>query len=167
MEAKDMQLRSAGPEDIEKLVRLRLDFFTAVGDHLPPAEEEQLAKSLRDYYARNLGLNFFAFLIEADEKIVASAFMLLVDRPPSPAVPSGLTAQVLNVLTCPGYRRLGLGLRLISRLIEEARRLNVSRIDLSATPDGEKLYRRLGFGEQNHHTPLQLSLTGGRHEPRA
>jgi GNAT superfamily N-acetyltransferase len=47
--------------------------------------------------------------------------------------------------TLPEFRRNGISTDLIKKLIEEAKKLNVDILNLHATKDGIKMYRRFGF----------------------
>jgi GNAT superfamily N-acetyltransferase len=51
------------------------------------------------------------------------------------------------VYTYPEYREKGVATTIIKKIIEEAKKENVSIINLLATEDGEKVYRKLGFFE--------------------
>ena len=48
---------------------------------------------------------------------------------------------------------------MISEVIEEAKKLELSSIDLSSTPDGKPLYEKLGFIEpKSKYTRMKLQL---------
>lgn len=49
--------------------------------------------------------------------------------------------------TIKEFRRMGIGTSLFEKLIEEATRRNLDKIELHASPEGESLYRRFGFTE--------------------
>lgn len=66
---------------------------------------------------------------------------------------------MLNVLTYPEYRRMGIATKVIERIIEEAKALGVSNIELSATLGGRPLYEKLGFVEKkSKYTEMRLQL---------
>jgi GNAT superfamily N-acetyltransferase len=52
---------------------------------------------------------------------------------------------VFNVATDPGFRRRGYSRACMEALLGWYRQRGVARIDLRASPDGEPLYRALGF----------------------
>lgn len=157
-----MKIRLADCRDLDRLINLRLDFFQEC--FKPQSEEEmaRLVEGLRNYYERHLGDDFVAVLAETSEgEVTAVAFLTLLERPPSPVVPSGRVGDVGNVLVYPSYRRQGLATRVMSRLVEEARSRGLSRIDLAATEAGRAVYLKLGFVELAGHTSMQLSLNSG------
>jgi predicted GNAT family N-acyltransferase len=53
----------------------------------------------------------------------------------------------------------GIATLILKELIAEAKRLNVSYIELSATADGRPVYKKLGFVEkQSKYTDMKLKL---------
>ncbi|TGE39393.1 GNAT family N-acetyltransferase [Desulfosporosinus fructosivorans] len=79
------------------------------------------------------------------------------ERPANPSFITGKTGTLLNVFTYPKYRRMGSATKAICKIIDEAKRLGVSSIDLSATQDGKPLYEKLGFIEPKC-TQMRLQL---------
>jgi GNAT superfamily N-acetyltransferase len=84
-------------------------------------------------------------VIEIDGDIVATAIGTLEIGVPNPACPKGRTVRLANVITLPQYRGRGYGTRLVLDVIEWARAINADRVDLSATPEGQRLYEKVGF----------------------
>ncbi|ULQ61170.1 GNAT family N-acetyltransferase [Brucepastera parasyntrophica] len=78
-------------------------------------------------------------------------------KPPNPNFVNGKTGTLLNVFTYPEYRNQGIAATLMKKLIEEAKKENISEIELSATKDGEKLYKKLGFKE-SEYTEMNILL---------
>ena len=78
------------------------------------------------------------------------------EKPPSPAFINGKTGTVLNVYTRPEYRRRRLARRVVDRLIECARAMDLSVIDLKGTDAGYPLYRAAGFTDDvNKYRPMK------------
>ena len=76
---------------------------------------------------------------------VSCAFFLIVEKPMSPAFINGRTGMVLNAYTCPSYRRRGCAKIIMEVLLSEAKKMEISVIELKATEDGYPLYRSVGF----------------------
>ena len=70
---------------------------------------------------------------------------LIVEKPMSPAFINGRTGMVLNAYTCPSYRRRGCAKIIMEVLLSEAKKMEISVIELKATEDGYPLYRAVGF----------------------
>lgn len=152
-----MIVRKATVNDVETLIRLRLDYLVEDGYSLASAEREALSSRLRRYFSEHIGKDFVAVLAEEEGVVLSSAYLAVIEKPASPAFITGKTGTLMNVLTYAPYRRRGIATRVLQMMIDEARQLGVSVIDLFATEDGESLYRKLGFAEPGY-TAMRLSL---------
>lgn len=153
-------IRLATADDIDKLIRLRFDFFAEENVNISTGMYAMFESNLRQYYARRLNNGFFAALAEVDQKIAAAAFMAVTEKPPNLCFPTGKTGTILNVLTYPKYRKKGYATRVMDLLIEVAKKNNLSYLELSATEQGKELYKKLGFKERGarRFTDMKLSL---------
>ena len=152
-------LREAQATDIPLLIKLRLTYLRADRGCLTEEEETALRKVLPDYFERNIGRMFFAYIVEADRKAVSTAYMAVSEKPANPAFITGKIGTVLNVYTDPAYRRRGYATLVLKKLIEKAQLLQLSKIELSATEDGRPVYEKLGFAvKESHYTEMQLRL---------
>ena len=142
-----MNIRQANIEDIDILIQLRFDYLLADRGNLTAEEEKVIRSQLISYFAKHINDDFIAILAEIDNNVVSTAFLAIAEKPANPAFITGKTGTLLNVLTYPDYRRMGLASKVIYKIIEEAKQLGVSYIELSATPDGKPLYEKLGFTE--------------------
>lgn len=84
-------------------------------------------------------------VIEVSGQIVASAVGILEIGVPNPHCPTGRAVRLMNVFTLPTYRGHGFATALINSVIEWSKAINADRIDLSATPMGQRVYENLGF----------------------
>jgi GNAT superfamily N-acetyltransferase len=84
-------------------------------------------------------------VIEVDGDVVATAIGTLELGVPNPECLRGRTVRLANVITVPEHRGKGYGTRLVLSVVEWARSINADRVDLSATPDGRRIYERVGF----------------------
>lgn len=154
-----MIMRKATIDDIDILIKIRLDYLIADRGNLTEKEEAAIRIQLPTYYSNNINNNFIAIFAEVDNKVVAAAFMAISEKPANPAFITGKTGTLLNVFTYPEYRRMGLATKVINQVIDEAKQLGVSSIDLSATADGKPLYEKLGFTERkSKYTEMKLQL---------
>lgn len=88
------------------------------------------------------------------DRIIACAFLLVVEKPMSPAFLTGKTGTVLNVYTKPEHRKKGYARQLMYALLSEAKERNLSVVELKATEDGYHLYKSVGFEDvvSKYHT---------------
>lgn len=84
-------------------------------------------------------------VIEVDGEIVATAIGTLELGVPNPHCRQGRTVRLANVITKPEHRGRGYGNLLVRDVIVWARSIEADRVDLSATPDGQRLYEKAGF----------------------
>ena len=149
-------VRPATVDDVPELVRLRHAMFTAM-DGAEPAPGpwlDQIAGLLRE---RLGGDDLAAFVVERPGGLAACAVGEIDRRLAMPRNPSGLSGYLYNVSTDAAYRRRGYSRACVVALLGWFRERGVAHVDLRATPDGEPLYRALGFGEARYPA-LQLSL---------
>ena len=141
-----MQIRKATVDDINTLIQLRIDYIWFDWKTLSAEDESAIREQLASYIPRRLNNEFVAILAEEDDRVVSAAFLAVSEKPANPVFINGKVGTLLNVLTYPEYRRRGYAYQVVSRMIEEAKALGLSMIELSATPDGKPLYEKLGFG---------------------
>ncbi len=84
-------------------------------------------------------------VIEVDGNVVATAIGTLELGVPNPQCLRGRTVRLANVITEPEHRGRGYGTLLVRDVIEWARSIDADRVDLSATPDGQRIYEKAGF----------------------
>jgi GNAT superfamily N-acetyltransferase len=153
-----MNIRKATIDDIDILIKLRLDYLLADMGNLSTEEENAIRTQLSTYIPKHINNDFIAILAERDNNVLSTAFLVTVEKPANPTFITGKTGTLLNVLTYPEYRRMGISSKVISKMIDEAKQLGVSSIDLSATQDGKPLYEKLGFTQSFIYTAMKLQL---------
>lgn len=141
-----MDIYKATIQDIDDLIKFRIDFLTDEYGPLPSANEEEIREQLKYYFIKHIRLgDFIAFFAKENGEIVSGAFLAIQERPANPFFISGITGTLLNVLTYPEYRRKGIATEVLLALIQDAQNHDVMSIDLFATEDGKQLYEKLGF----------------------
>jgi GNAT superfamily N-acetyltransferase len=84
-------------------------------------------------------------VIEVGGELAATAIGTLEISVPNPHCVRGRTVRLANVITLPEYRGHGHGSTLVLDVVAWARSIAADRVDLSATPAGQRIYERLGF----------------------
>ena len=84
-------------------------------------------------------------VVEVDGDIVATAVGTLELGVPNPHCRRGRTVRLANVITLPEHRGRGCGTLLVCDVVAWARSIDADRVDLSATPEGRRLYEAVGF----------------------
>ena len=136
-----MTVEKARTKDIEPLVKMRLSYLIEDNGSLDAQDLEAIKRELPGYFQAHLGKDLFVYVVRDGQTIVSCAFLLTVEKPMSPAFINGKTGMVLNVYTCPSYRRKGCAKKIMEALLSEAKKMEISVIELKATEDGYHLYR--------------------------
>lgn len=153
-----MKIFRAEENDIDSLIKIRLEFLREDFPDMTESDERNITQQMKGYFQKHIsGDDFIAILAEDNGSVVSSAFMVVVERPANPFFSTGRTGTILNVFTKPEYRRRGIAKMILLTLLDEARKLDVSVIDLLATNDGKALYEQLGFSG-HHNTYMRLKL---------
>jgi len=146
--------------DMELFIKLRLDFINEFHKDVDETEKDNIKKSLRNYFERHIENNdFIGIICEYNGKVISAAYLIIGEWPANRAFINGKIATLLNVYTYPEYRRNGIGTNVIKIIIEEAKKQNISIINLLATEDGENIYKKIGFIETEDKS-MRLKLQG-------
>lgn len=137
------RLRPARAEDGAQLLRLWALLFDEGGT----TSEEPWKGHAREWFTRYVDdtRNARFPAIEVDGEVVATAVGTLEIGVPSPQCVRGRTVRLANVITLPEHRGQGHGTTLVLDVVAWARSIAADRVDLSATPAGQRIYEKLGF----------------------
>lgn len=154
-----IKYRKADMDDIQKLIKLRIDYLTEDRGELIESDKSAITIQLNEYFLKHIGGYFIAYLAETDFNTIAAAFLVITEKPANPTFITGKTGILLNVFTYPEYRKKGIATALLKCLIKEAKTQNLSYIELSATKSGKPLYEKFGFQIKNsRYTEMKLQF---------
>lgn len=153
--------------DVDELVSLRLAYLTDDFGELTHEQCASLAHELPPYLEAHVGRDLSIHVArERDEgeggkaRIVSCAWLLRVEKPPSPRFPHGRTGILFNVYTLATRRHRGLASGVMRDLLEEVREIGLDVVELNATDDGYPLYLSLGFADDSStHKPMRMVLS--------
>ncbi|WP_336249378.1 GNAT family N-acetyltransferase [Stomatohabitans albus] len=156
-----IEYRIATPDDIDALVRMRLDFQRDIkGDAWIAQQVPDYAHYthlMRTYFETTLGTDALLAAIATENGqafSISLAYVFLTS--PHPLYFSGKEARLSSVYTEPAYRKRGHAKRLIELLINELRQQDVGRITLEYTPEALPMYESLGFTIRERHMHMLL-----------
>lgn len=156
----DIKYELASIKDLEELVDLRLAYI--VDDFGKEVEDDidTYRSNIVEHFKKNLGNNLIGFIAKIDNEIIATAYLLIIEKIPNPYVKNGLCGEVLSVYTKHEYRNKGIAHNLLLNLIDYAKDKKLSKIDLKATSLGYNLYKKVGFIElkQPKYTNMRIYL---------
>lgn len=154
-----MRFTTATIEDINELTKMRIAYISDAEHSIEEKDEQIILKKLPEYFLKHLGQDLIVFVAKEVNEIVATAFLLIIEKPCNLNFINGRIGNVLNVYTVPQYRRKGISTHLMNDLIKYARELEIDLIELKATNEGYPLYKKLGFCERSsNYIDMKLSL---------
>ena len=142
-----MGAERANIADMDELVELRVAYLTEDNGVLDEGDEVAIRDGLPGYFGAHLGHDLHAYVVREGGRIASCAFLIVVEKPMSPAFISGRTGIVLNVYTRPDCRRRGYARQVMAALLTDAGELGLSVVELQATDDGYPLYLSVGFSD--------------------
>ena len=158
-ESDGITLDTANLNDIPELIRLRIQYMIDDFGSVSDEEREGMEKQLPDYFERELGKKLVAFVARKDDRLVAAAYLHIIEMPANSILLNGIYGEVLSVYTEPEYRGKGLCTKLIQNLIDYGREAGLGRIDLSATSEGYPIYSKLGFKDkEKRYTDMRYNF---------
>ena len=137
----------ANKNDISELIRLRYEYIKDDFGKITDEEKAYIEKELPLYFERKLNRGLYAFIARCDNKIIATAYLLIMEKIPNPSLPNGLDGEILSVYTEEAYRKQGISTRILTDLIKFAKLKGLCRVQLKATESGYPMYKKLGFEE--------------------
>jgi GNAT superfamily N-acetyltransferase len=152
-----LRLRRATPGDAAEIVRLRAGMFASMGiDGGDPRWREACER----HFATTLGgIDVVGYVVESGGAHLASCGVIEIRwRIPSPFNVMGRYAYISSMSTDDEWRGRGCARAVLEALLDEARRQDVHRVELHATPMGEPLYRSLGFTDRQGGVEMSVDL---------
>lgn len=143
-----MEFEQAVEEDVDQLVKMRMAYLYDSFDAISESQKSSIERELPKYFSKHLGKDMMAFVAKDNDKIIATAMLVLVEKPANPRFVTGKIGEVLSVFTYPEYRRQGIGKQLMMMLLNYAKEQQLDIVELKATKSGYPLYKQLGFEEE-------------------
>ena len=137
-------MKIADEKDIDKLALIRVkeqkeDWGIEFEDR------NDLVFTTKLYLEKHLNKDFFAFIEEIDNNIVATCCLQIIEYLPQ-CNDNGKQGFVCNVYTDEKYRRKGLQKELLSQVIKYSIDNDLCELDLSTNSDNAiPLYKKFGF----------------------
>src|SRR5512145_831447 len=141
-------IRKATLNDVGTLTENRIIFLNETYGTTSPEKESDLRQTLTEYFIRAFeNHSFISWIAEYENKPVGFSGMVVREQPANFEIPNGKTGYILNMFTIKEFRKNGICKLLFQRMIEESEQLNLNKIELHATNEGEPIYRQFGFKE--------------------
>lgn len=137
-------MRIANVNDIDKIAAIRIkqqkdDWKDEYEDKYDLIEKTKL------YLANHLNKDFFAFIEEIDDNIIAICCLQIIEYLPQ-CNDNGRQGYICNVYTEEKYRNKGIQTKLLEEVIRYSINNNLCELDLSTDNDvAISLYKKFGF----------------------
>ncbi len=150
-----MDYRSATIDDLDELVRTRIEVLRAANKLDESVDMSEVERQSKDYYEKALtDGSHTAYLVYDGDKFVGAGGVSYFRVMPTYHNPSGEKAYIMNMYTAPEYRRKGIAFKTLDLLVRDAKERNVKAISLEATDMGRPLYEKYGFVKMNDEMEL-------------
>lgn len=143
-----MDPRLATPADAPEVVRLAAIMYASMG--LDASGNEWRENATKMMTERLGGDEVVVFVVDDPETrgaLAACGGAAVIQRLPGPNTLTGRWGYLQWICTEPRYRRRGLARAIVEAIIAWLEARGVHNVELHATPEGEPLYRSLGFGD--------------------
>lgn len=142
----DVVIRASRPDDMPAVADLRWQWSVdEVGRQPLQTPEEHRRATIA--FARDNADSHRCVVAERDGTIVGMAWLAVHPRPPAPHRPGRVAADLQSVYVHPDLRGHGVAGRMVAHLLAIADELGAERTSVHSSVEGERLYRRLGFGD--------------------
>ena len=151
-------LRRAELTDVQTLVDLRIAYLRELENFGEEVDLVALSDATRRYFVRKMpSSEYLAWVALArptplpelrgrlHAKVIGTAGLFIVDRPPSIGAINTQEARLINVFVADAWRGKGVAHALIGACVDTARRSGIRRVLVDDTPAGRRIYERAGF----------------------
>ncbi len=150
---QDIKYKIATDEDMELLMSSRLEMLKVVnGLDANHKFSDEIIRCSEEYFRNG---DHTTVLAMAGDRVIGCATICYMYIMPTYSHPTGKRAHLMNVYTNKEWRRHGIAMKMVSMLIDEARKRGVTEISLDATKDGRPLYNNLGFTDSGECMVLE------------
>ena len=141
-----LEYKRATLADLDILTETRIEVLRAANRLDASADMTQVERATLAYYRSALADgSHTAYLVFDGDVFVGAGGVSYYAVMPTYHNPTGRKAYIMNMYTCPAYRRRGIAARTLDLLVQDARGRGVHAISLEATSMGRPLYEAYGF----------------------
>lgn len=141
-------MRIANKMDIDKIVQIRIKQQKAIWKD-EYDDKYNLVNTTKKYLEKHLNNDFYAFIEEKGNDIIAICCLQVVEYIPQ-CNDNGKHGYICNVYTSDDFRNKGIQTNLLKKVINFAKENNLCELNLAT--DSEKaisIYKKLGFEFDN------------------
>lgn len=153
-----MNIRLAGVNDIDQLIRMRWDFTDEYKESkIVEDQYESFYAECRQFLTKALGsTKWFVWLAEDDRRVLSHIYIELIDKVPRPGRITRPFAYMTNVYTLPEHRGKGIGSQLLKKIETWARENQYEFIIVWQADWSVAFYERGGYKRCGEAMELML-----------
>lgn len=149
-----IEIVKVGKEHISDALNLRMEMLSVMNGVAAECLGRELFELSAEYFKSGDHTTVLAY---DGDTAVGCATICYITLMPTYSHPTGKRAHIMNVYTRKSHRRQGIGSRMMTALLDEAKQLGVTHISLDATESGKPLYKSLGFNTSDEAMGINLS----------
>ena len=154
---QNIEFRKATPEDIDVLVRTRIEVLRAANGLTGATDMSEVEKQSHEYYKKALAdETHTAYLVFDHGQFIAAGGISYYRVMPTYHNPTGRKGYIMNMYTRPEYRRKRIAFHTLDLLVQDARGKGITSVSLEATAAGRPLYEKYGFSGMKNEMELIL-----------
>ncbi len=139
-------IRMATLEDIDTLVKLRIELLKEVKNKFGIYDWDNYSRTLKIFYNNTIPNDkVVAFLAEKDDFVIAISVIYFYNLVPLLNDLDGKLAFLTDMYTIPKYRNKGIGKALLNAIMDYAKTSGYPKVVLNSTDCCNKLYEQYGF----------------------
>lgn len=135
---------------------LRQMLFEELGEQMSDEDRQELENVTKEFYLSHINKDLINWGVMIENKLIASGSLCLFNRIPYSENLTGKEGYILNIYTCPNYRKQGIASQLLNEMKEYAEQNQLKRLWLSSSDNGIALYKEHGFIEKDNEMELFL-----------
>ncbi|RGU95691.1 GNAT family N-acetyltransferase [Clostridium sp. AF15-17LB] len=148
-----IEYRKLTTKELDTFIDMRINQLREEG----ATEDIDLKPALYTYYVKHMSEGTFVSWLAIDkQKIIGTSGISFVEKPPYFECASGKIGLLSSMFTDKDYRRQGIAKKLLSEVVDEARKYGCGAIQITASDMGVTLYRDFGFLENGNFMQLKL-----------
>ncbi len=139
-----MEIRKAQIEDLDCVVKLKMDMFAEVGSItlLQENAEEKIFDKYKELYQNDKCCHFLAL---ENGNVVACGGAVIKEDVPFCFFKTPMYGYVIDVYCVPERRRNGYATKIMDKLLEWLKEKGVHTVKLKPSATGKKMYEKFGF----------------------
>ncbi|MDT1958800.1 GNAT family N-acetyltransferase [Carnobacterium divergens] len=151
-----MKLIRMDEKSVNDFWQLRQQLFEELNESEFLKNKQKLENATKEFYLSHINKELVSWGVTNENKLIASSSLCLFERIPYQENLTGKEGYILNIYTCPKYRKQGIASQLLNEMMTYAKQNQINRLWLNSSDDGKSLYKEYGFIEKSNEMELFL-----------